>query len=663
MTQNDVAGTWNWSFDTLDGPEDSQTVTITATDSDGAATETTFAVVVGNVAPTVDAASATVAVDEGSVASNSGTFADVGQDTVSITTNVGTVTQNDVAGTWSWSFDTLDGPEDSQTVTITAMDSDGAATETTFTLNVDNVAPTVATASATVTVDEGSVASNSGTFADVGQDTVSITANVGTVTQDDVAGTWSWNFDTLDGPDDSQTVTITATDSDGAATETTFDLTVQNVAPTVILTGPTDGTSGSHFVVTASTQDPAGDLDPLQLTWSITLDGQAFSSQNGGDTFTLNDASAGSYVFTLNVDDGDGGTASATHTLEVVADNHPPELSLSGPTRVVRGHSRTFTFSATDADTSDVNGPFEYTIDWGDGSPVETIVGGPVEQIEHTFESLTPSGDVTISATVSDSGQLISATKELTLSISRWDVIDDPMNPGETVLVIGGSSGDDFIRIRERRQDGRMRFRIHECDTDFVSDDVTDQAIDRVMVFGQGGDDWIHVAQNVDAPTLLDGGDGDDTLVGGRGQSILLGQAGNDWLFGGYGRGLLIGGTGADRVFGWNGSDILIGGYTSFDNDLRSLDLIMQEWTSDRSYSERTANLLGNGTGLRANGNTFLRAATSATPATVFDDDAEDRLWGFQGADWYLANVSGSGSIDRVFGERWWEVVTDLDRE
>ena len=208
-----------------------------------------------------------------------------------------------------------------------------------------------------------------------------------------------------------------------------------------------------------------------------------------------------------------------------------------------------------------------------------------------------------------------------------------------------------------------MRFRIHECDTDFVSDDVTDQAIDRVMVFGQGGDDWIHVAQNVDAPTLLDGGDGDDTLVGGRGQSILLGQAGNDWLFGGYGRGLLIGGTGADRVFGWNGSDILIGGYTSFDNDLRSLDLIMQEWTSDRSYSERTANLLGNGTGLRANGNTFLRAATSATPATVFDDDAEDRLWGFQGADWYLANVSGSGSIDRVFGERWWEVVTDLDRE
>ena len=214
IVQDDLAGNWSWSFDTLDGPEDSQTVTITATDSDGDQTSATFQLVVDNVAPSVDAASATVAVDEGSVASNSGTFADVGQDTVSITTNVGTVTQNDVAGTWSWSFDTLDGPEDSQTVTITALDSDGAATETTFTLNVDNVAPTVATASATVTVDEGSVASNSGTFADVGQDTVSITANVGTVTQDDVAGTWSWNFDTLDGPDDSQTVTITATDSD-----------------------------------------------------------------------------------------------------------------------------------------------------------------------------------------------------------------------------------------------------------------------------------------------------------------------------------------------------------------------------------------------------------------------------------------------------------------
>lgn len=43
---------WSWSFDTTDGPSQSQTVTITATDSEGAASQTTFGLVVNNVAPT-----------------------------------------------------------------------------------------------------------------------------------------------------------------------------------------------------------------------------------------------------------------------------------------------------------------------------------------------------------------------------------------------------------------------------------------------------------------------------------------------------------------------------------------------------------------------------------------------------------------------------------
>ena len=574
------------------------------------------------------------------------------------------MTQDDVTGTWNWSFDTLDGPEDSQTVTITATDSDGAFTETTFSLTVNNVAPTVGSDSASITVDEGSVASNAGTFADIGQDSVSISASVGTLTQDDVTGTWNWSFDTLDGPDDSQTVTITATDSDGAMIATTFELVVDNVAPVASLDGPADGASGNSFVVTATTQDAAGAMDPLVLAWEVTLDGQPFDTQDGGDSYNLNDANSGVYLFTLTVDDGDGGITSATHTLEIAADNHPPQLVISGPAQVVRGHSRTFIFSASDPDLADASGPFEYTIDWGDGSAIEIVIGGPELLIDHTFMTLTDSGGRVISATVSDSGQLVSPTQQMVTHVTRWNVIADPLDASQTLLVIGGGSGDDFIKIRERRHDGRMRFRIHECDTGFASHEVTDQVIDRVLVYGQGGDDWIHVAQNVDAPILLDGGDGDDTLVGGRGQSILLGQAGNDWLFGGYGRGLLIGGTGADRIFGWNRSDILIGGYTSFDNDRHSLDMIMQEWASDRTYSERTSNLMGTGTGPRSNGTTFLRAtSTAVSPATVFDDDAKDRLWGFRGADWYFANVSGSGVIDHVFGERWWEVVTDLDRE
>ena len=170
------------------------TVTVTVTGQDNSSLSDTFTVNVANVAPSVAADNATVTVDEGQTATNTGTFSDPGADTVTITASIGTITQN--AGTWSWSFDSTDGPDESQTVTITAEDDDGAQSTITFDLVVNNVAPSVAADNATVTVDEGQTATNTGTFSDPGADTVTITASVGSVTQ--TAGAWSWSFATTD---------------------------------------------------------------------------------------------------------------------------------------------------------------------------------------------------------------------------------------------------------------------------------------------------------------------------------------------------------------------------------------------------------------------------------------------------------------------------------
>ena len=52
----------------------------------------------------------------------------------------------------------------------------------------------------------------------------------------DVNGTWTWTFPTADGPEDNQTVTVTAGDGTNTAA-VTFGLTVNNVAPTVALNG------------------------------------------------------------------------------------------------------------------------------------------------------------------------------------------------------------------------------------------------------------------------------------------------------------------------------------------------------------------------------------------------------------------------------------------
>ncbi|MFV2068766.1 MAG: hypothetical protein ACC645_17475, partial [Pirellulales bacterium] len=91
-----------------------------------------------------------------------------------------------------------------------------------------NVPPIIDSDNLSVTVNEGQTAGNTGTYSDPA-DSLTFSASLGTVA-DNGNDTWSWSFDTSDGPDESQIVTITATDSDGEATSTTFALIVDNVA-------------------------------------------------------------------------------------------------------------------------------------------------------------------------------------------------------------------------------------------------------------------------------------------------------------------------------------------------------------------------------------------------------------------------------------------------
>ena len=67
-----------------------------------------------------------------------------------------------------------------------------------------------------VTVDEGDLAANTGTFNDPDGDPVTLSASVGAVV-DAGGGNWSWSWQTSDGPPDSQTVTITGTDDKGVS--------------------------------------------------------------------------------------------------------------------------------------------------------------------------------------------------------------------------------------------------------------------------------------------------------------------------------------------------------------------------------------------------------------------------------------------------------------
>jgi hypothetical protein len=97
----------------------------------------------GNERPYVNADEASVEVDEGQQANMTGTYVDPDGDAVTLTgPAIGTFTDNG-DGTWSWSYTTTDGPDETQLLYVTAEDAGGHKDQVAFGLVVNNVAPTV----------------------------------------------------------------------------------------------------------------------------------------------------------------------------------------------------------------------------------------------------------------------------------------------------------------------------------------------------------------------------------------------------------------------------------------------------------------------------------------------------------------------------------------
>jgi Ca2+-binding RTX toxin-like protein len=224
-----------------------------------------------------------------------------------------------------------------------------------------------------------------------------------------------------------------------------------------------------------------------------------------------------------------------------------------------------------------------------------------------------------------------------TIIVKAAELQADPLFPGMTMLVVGGTLLDDEIEITAVCQTSRIRVSINDHNLGAFA------PTSRIVVYGQAGDDFIKVSNAIHLDAWLYGGDGNDYLQGGGGNNVLLGGSGNDTLVGGKGRDLLIGGAGHDVLIAEGKEDILIGGTTAFDANEIALAAIMAEWTSTHSRASRIANLSGTGSGSsydqRLNGNYFLRA--SGSNATVFDDNARDVLY-VEDFDWHFA---GTGDV------------------
>jgi Ca2+-binding RTX toxin-like protein len=115
-------------------------------------------------------------------------------------------------------------------------------------------------------------------------------------------------------------------------------------------------------------------------------------------------------------------------------------------------------------------------------------------------------------------------------------------NQADTV-VINATNGDDAITITD--DNGVVTVSGLGADIRITGFDATD----RLVINGLGGDDAI-VASGLNGAMQLvaNGGDGDDVLIGSRGNDTLNGGAGDDVLIGNGGQDILDGGTGSNQV-------------------------------------------------------------------------------------------------------------------
>lgn len=150
-----------------------------------------------------------------------------------------------------------------------------------------------------------------------------------------------------------------------------------------------------------------GDSTPgLSYSWDVDGDG-TFDVDGIGPTLTWAELEAlgindgpGAHTVTLRVTSG-AVTQDGTAILTVV--NTAPQSVLTGGLTATVGVPFTIKVGADDPSSADMAAMFTYTVDWGDGSPTETVVGPADPPVTHTYAA-PGTYDAAFTATDKDGG-------------------------------------------------------------------------------------------------------------------------------------------------------------------------------------------------------------------------------------------------------------------
>ncbi len=321
---NIFTGLWSWEYTPDDGPGDFTTVTITTDDGLGGIAIETFELTVANVAPTADL-------------TNPGGVSAPGADVTLTFVNQVDASSADTATGFLYSFDcTDDGTFEATDIPspiydcptpmsgiFTARgritDKDGGYTEYTLEVVV-NAQPVLTYDQSPVTVNEGQTVKKNGTVSDLENDPITLSASVGTIS-DKGGGNWEWSYTTTDGPAETQTVILIASDSISPPQESPFDLTVNNVAPVASFANlnPVIEASESAMLSFSNPSDPSpvDTAAGFLYSYDCTSDGLFEVADSLSPQYPCLYPLAGNYTATGRIADKDGGYTDYTVQLLV----------------------------------------------------------------------------------------------------------------------------------------------------------------------------------------------------------------------------------------------------------------------------------------------------------------------------------------------------------
>jgi hypothetical protein len=463
---------------------------------------------------------------------------------------------------------------------------------------------------------------------------------------------------------------------DFQASSTTVTINVTAEAPPVAHAGgPYLINEGSSLTLNASgSHDPNG--DSLTFAWDLNGDGQFVDAAGVAPTLTwaeleslgLSGGPATISNLRVRVDDGFGNVVTSSAT-SLGIQNVAPIAQITG-SGGYRGETRSFTLTASDV-AADQLQPFTYAIDWdGNGTFDQTVIGaGTGVVVPHVFVA---SGTQSVRVKATDHNGGTSAITTRSVITTDYVLRDD--GTGKIDLIWGGTPGIDVVYFYTTvsanvvgvfNQYANLPQQLAAVNIGALVGGVTG----KVIAHGYGGDDVIVAELLVSRAASLLGGDGNDTLVGGRladsieggnGHDLLLGATqasdGGDRLIGGDGDDVLIAFAGADTLLGGAGSDLLIGGGLTFSTELGGLPrgaiAVYNEWSlSGHTLSARKANLLGTDPQPDRLNQSFLGNYYLLAGSTVLADNAVDSMTGGDEEDWFFGTLDQDLAVDRALSE------------